>query len=191
MSANSTVLPIGIECIMDEKDVSGKMKRADMEVLCAPLMEKIETVFVKCLQSSQLDVNSIHSVEIVGGSSRVPFVKALIEKVFQKTASTTLNQDEAVSRGCALQCAILSPAVKVRDYAVQDIQLYPISLNYDENDKNYQLELFPLYQAIPFTKALTLARNHDFSLSAFYTGPIPFSDNFICKFFFILPIIWV
>ena len=52
-------------------------------------------------------------MEIVGGSSRVPSIKQLIEKVFKKPPSTTLNQDEAVARGCALQCAMLSPAFKV------------------------------------------------------------------------------
>ena len=53
------------------------------------------------------------SVEIVGGSTRIPAIKALIEKVFGKESSTTLNADEAVSRGCALQCAILSPVFTV------------------------------------------------------------------------------
>ena len=43
----------------------------------------------------------------------MPFIKQLIEKVFNQTPSTTLNQDEAVARGCALQCAMLSPTFKV------------------------------------------------------------------------------
>ena len=53
------------------------------------------------------------SVEIVGASTRIPAIKAIIERVFSKVPSTTLNADEAVSRGCALQCAILSPVFKV------------------------------------------------------------------------------
>lgn len=80
---------------------------------------------------SELRPDDIHSVEIVGGSSRVPAVKAIIEKVFGKSPSTTLNQDEAVSRGAALQCAILSPAVRVRDFSVTDVQPYAIRLCWD------------------------------------------------------------
>lgn len=80
----------------------------------------------------ELDVNDIHSVEIVGGSTRIPAIKLLIEKIFNKTPSTTLNQDEAVSRGCALQCAILSPAFKVRNFSITDVQPYPIKLVWDE-----------------------------------------------------------
>lgn len=70
-----------------------------------------------------LALEDIHSVEIVGGSSRIPAIKQLIEQVFNRSPSTTLNQDEAVSRGCALQCAMLSPAVRVRDFNVTDVQV--------------------------------------------------------------------
>lgn len=50
-----------------------------------------------------LKTDDIESVQIVGGSSRLPAVKSLVQKVFGKEPSTTLNQDEAVARGCALQ----------------------------------------------------------------------------------------
>lgn len=78
-----------------------------------------------------LRLDEIYSVEIVGGSSRIPAIKHLIEAVFNKGPSTTLNQDEAVARGCALQCAMLSPAVRVREFNVTDIQMYPIKLVWD------------------------------------------------------------
>ena len=42
-------------------------------------------------------------MELVGGSSRIPAVKELVKKIFDREASTTLNADEAVARGCALQ----------------------------------------------------------------------------------------
>lgn len=80
---------------------------------------------------SGLRLEDIYAVEIVGGSSRIPAIKHLIEVVFGKQSSTTLNQDEAVSRGCALQCAMLSPAIRVREFSVTDIQNYPIKLVWD------------------------------------------------------------
>ena len=78
---------------------------------------------VDCLRASEWKQDDIYAVEIVGGSSRVPAVKAIIERVFGKTPQTTLNADEAVSRGCALQCAILSPTFRVREFSVTDIQV--------------------------------------------------------------------
>lgn len=50
-----------------------------------------------------LSTDDIFAVEIVGGSTRIPIVKTIIERVFGKPTHTTLNQDEAVSRGAALQ----------------------------------------------------------------------------------------
>lgn len=48
---------------------------------------------MKCLNVfSELRPEDIHSVEIIGGSTRIPSVKSLIEQVFNKNASTTLNQ---------------------------------------------------------------------------------------------------
>lgn len=90
----------------------------------------VAPVTKNCLLAG-LRVEDIHSVEIVGGSSRVPALKNLIFAIFNHQPSTTLNQDEAVARGCALQCALLSPAVRVRDFNVSDIQAYPIKLVWD------------------------------------------------------------
>lgn len=80
---------------------------------------------------SELKLEEIHAVELAGGSSRVPAIKRLVEEIFGRPISTTLNQDEAVARGCALQCAMLSPAVRVREFSVTDIQPYPLKLTWD------------------------------------------------------------
>ena len=84
-----------------------------MEEMSSHLLRRVEIALQQCLSDCNLKVDDITSVEVVGGSTRIPAIKHLIEKVFKKVPSTTLNQDEAVARGCALQCAMLSPAFKV------------------------------------------------------------------------------
>lgn len=146
MSANSTKLPLNIECFMNDLDVSSFYSRADFEQLCGGLFVKIEGAMKKCLKESKLALEDIHSVEIVGGSSRIPVIKSLIEQIFGKPASTTLNQDEAVSRGAALQCAIMSPAVRVREFGVTDIQNYAIKIKFDGGEGSAsqgEMEVFP------------------------------------------------
>lgn len=54
MSANSTMLPLNIECFMDEKDVHGEMKRADMEAMCAHLFKRVESTLRRCLEDSSM-----------------------------------------------------------------------------------------------------------------------------------------
>lgn len=51
----------------------------------------------------ELKKEDIYAVEIVGAASRIPAIKERISKFFGKELSTTLNADEAVARGCALQ----------------------------------------------------------------------------------------
>lgn len=67
-----------------------------------------------CHVLSGLAATDISSVEVLGGSTRVPAVFNLVQEVFGLTPSRTLNAKEVVSRGAALQCAMISPLIKVR-----------------------------------------------------------------------------
>lgn len=81
MSANSTKLPLNIECFLEDVDVSSSMQRSEMEELVSPVLQRVEKTFKKLLAESKLSLDDIHSVEIVGGSSRIPSIKQLIEQV--------------------------------------------------------------------------------------------------------------
>ncbi|XP_017956226.1 heat shock 70 kDa protein 4 isoform X2 [Drosophila navojoa] len=181
MSANSTKLPLNIECFLDDIDVSSSMQRSQMEELCAPILQRVEQTFKKLLVESKLSLDDIHSVEIVGGSTRIPAVKQLIEQVFNKPASTTLNQDEAVSRGAALQCAIMSPAVRVREFGVTDIQNYAVKVLWegDGTSSNGEVEIFPQFHPSPFSRLVTIARKSPFVASIVYGQPVPYPDQTI------------
>ncbi|XP_045459661.1 97 kDa heat shock protein [Melitaea cinxia] len=180
MSANSTRLPLNIECFMEERDVSGEMQRSQMEQICTETFNRVERTLRGLLHNAKLRAEDISAVEIVGGSTRVPAVKNLIEQVFGKQASTTLNQDEAVSRGCALQCAMLSPAVRVREFNITDVQPYAVRLAWDAaRGEDGDMEVFPAFHAAPFSKMLTFYRKEPFSVSAYYSDQVPYPDTFI------------
>ncbi|XP_030373284.1 heat shock 70 kDa protein 4L isoform X2 [Scaptodrosophila lebanonensis] len=181
MSANSTKLPLNIECFMEDVDVTSSMQRSHMEELCAPLLQRVEQTFKKLLVESKLQLDDINSVEIVGGSSRIPAIKQLIEQVFNKPASTTLNQDEAVSRGAALQCAIMSPAVRVREFGVVDIQNYAVKVLWDNEGSATpgEIEIFSQFHPSPFSRLLTINRKGPFNVSVLYAQPVPYPDQMI------------
>ncbi|KAM5287786.1 heat shock protein 105 kDa isoform 3-T3 [Ctenodactylus gundi] len=186
MSSNSTDLPLNIECFMNDKDVSGKMNRSQFEELCADLLQKIEVPLNLLMEQTRLRVEDVSAVEIVGGATRIPAVKERIAKFFEKDVSTTLNADEAVARGCALQCAILSPAFKVREFSVTDAVPFPISLvwNNDSEDTEGVHEVFSRNHAAPFSKVLTFFRRGPFELEAFYSDPegVPYPEAKIGRF---------
>uniref|UniRef100_A0A8C1I5Z2 Heat shock protein 4b n=1 Tax=Cyprinus carpio TaxID=7962 RepID=A0A8C1I5Z2_CYPCA len=186
MSANSSDLPLNIECFMNDIDVSSKLNRAQFEEMCADVLARVEPPLRSLLEQAHLKKDDIHAVEIVGGASRMPAIKERINKFFGKEPSTTLNADEAVARGCALQCAILSPAFKVREFSITEVVPFPISLKWNSAAEEglSDCEVFPKNHAAPFSKVLTFYRREPFSLEAYYSCPkeLPYPDPIIGQY---------
>lgn len=182
MSANSTPVPINIECLMDDTDVSGKMAREDFEALVADEFAKIKGCAEDLLAQlkagdDKFKLADIEFVEIVGGSVRIPKIKEILTEVFGKELSTTLNLDEAVARGCALEGAIKSPTFRVRDFTISDRTMYSVNLSWknpledanDEGDNASDAEVFKANSKMSMSKMLTFYRDGDFDLVAKYS----------------------
>lgn len=170
MSATTQPVPLNIECFMDDKDVSGTMNRAQFEEMCPHLFKRAEDTMKSILSQSKLHLDDLHSVEIVGGSSRIPAIKALVKKIFGMEPSTTLNADEVIARGCALQCAILSPTFRVRDFSIADCQPYAITMTWVGGvAEDNSMEVFPRFHQFPFSKMLIFYRKSEFQLNAHYS----------------------
>ncbi|XP_027312573.2 heat shock 70 kDa protein 4L [Anas platyrhynchos] len=186
MSANASDLPLNIECFMNDLDVSSKMNRAQFEQLCAALLSRVEPPLRAAMEQAKLDREDIYSIEIVGGATRIPAVKEQISNFFCKEISTTLNADEAVARGCALQCAILSPAFKVREFSITDVVPYSITLRWKSSyeEGTGECEVFSKNHAAPFSKVITFHKKEPFDLEAYYTHPheVPYPDSRIGRF---------
>nr|XP_061798092.1 heat shock 70 kDa protein 4L-like isoform X2 [Nerophis lumbriciformis] len=171
MSANSSDLPLNIECFMNDIDVSSRMNRGHFEEMCTQFLMRVEMPLKDALEHSKLSRDDIYSVEIVGGATRMPAIKDRIAKFFGKDVSTTLNADEAVARGSALQCAILSPAFKVREFSITDVVPFPITLRWKSptEDGLGECEVFGKNHAAPFSKVITFHKKEPFDLEAFYS----------------------
>lgn len=181
---------IGVECLVDDYDLSGRVTREEFETMCAPLMVRVEAVIDKAVSQSGLPVETIQFVEIVGGASRVPWVQAILTRKFgEKELSKTVNADESVARGAALQAAILSPLYKVRDFAVSDTSEHSVSIGWiatsdtetegaTEDDKEPEAMcdgkqksavVFPVGSQFNTLKVLTFYRKAAFDVYAKYT----------------------
>lgn len=149
MSTNSTNLILKLSNIImaedDEIGITAKIMicRQEMESICESLFLKVRGAIGNCLANSKLDLNEIHSIEIVGGSSRIPKFKQMIEEIFLKPASTSLNQDEAVACGGAIYCEIQSDRGRLNSNEIKIID--KLSSQYEEiimktQDKNIPLK---------------------------------------------------
>lgn len=174
LSANLQA-PLNIESLMNDVDVQAMMKREELEALLEPLLSRASKPLEQALAEAKLTVEDIDVVELVGGCTRVPALKETIQKFFGKPLSFTLNQDEAIARGCAFSCAILSPVFRVRDFAIHDIVNYPIEFTWEKSpdipDEDTSLTVFQKGNVMPSTKILTFYRKQAFDLEAKYAQP--------------------
>lgn len=186
LSANSDANFV-VECLMEDHDFASQICRDDFEKMCEPMMGKVQAVLEAAKQAAGIPNDKIDSVEIVGGASRVPWFKRLCQEAFEKeTLSTTMNQDESVARGCALQAAILSPLYKVRDFKVEDGTPFAVNVGWmgssadasatQEEDGDTHMAggegqyktatVFPANSMSGLLKMLTFWRNDAFDLKA-------------------------
>ncbi|GFT40216.1 97 kDa heat shock protein [Nephila pilipes] len=170
MSMNSRELELSIECFMNDVDVRGKMKRELFEKLAENLFIDIETTMKDLLSKTGLNEEDIHEIQIVGGSCRIPALKDIIYEVFGQYPLATLNQDEAVARGCALQCAFLSPTVKTKNFSIEDINPYSIEVLCHRSNVEDKIEVFPVFHRTPATKMVTFSFKTPFFLEVFYSS---------------------
>ena len=174
LSANLQA-PLNIESLMNDVDVSAMMKREELEALVEPLLKRATIPLEQALAEAKLSVEDIDIIELVGGCTRVPALKDRVQKFFGKGLSFTLNQDEAIARGCAFSCAILSPVFRVRDFAIHDIVNYPIEFTWEKSpdipDEDTSLTVFNKGNVMPSTKILTFYRKEPFNLEAKYFKP--------------------
>lgn len=174
LSANSEA-PINVESIMNDIDATSKLTREELEGLISELLDRIPAPLQKVLEESGLELDQIDSIELTGGSTRIPSVRARIQSVFPgKALSTTLNQDEAVARGATFACAKLSPVFRVRDFNFTDIATYPIKMTWTPTPTDpdeSELEVFPKGNALPSSKILSFHRSEPFDIEAYYSQP--------------------
>ncbi|KAJ9481542.1 hypothetical protein VN97_g11931 [Penicillium thymicola] len=95
---------IEIDCLFGVVDFTTSITRSGFENLCHDLFRRIERV----LREAEFDKLSVHDIVMVGGSTRIPKVQALVSEFFPEATNSSVNPDEAVTYGAAVQAAILS-----------------------------------------------------------------------------------
>ncbi|MEW6434646.1 MAG: molecular chaperone DnaK [Myxococcota bacterium] len=106
------------------KHLNVKLSRAKFETMIEDLIERSLEPCRKCLKDAGLEPSKIDEVVLVGGSTRIPKVQEAVKKLFGKEPNRSVNPDEVVAVGAAVQGAVLSGDVK--DILLLDVT--PLSL---------------------------------------------------------------
>ena len=100
--------------------------RSKFEALAEPILERLKEPCRKALADAKLSGNDIAEVLLVGGSTRIPKVQEIVKDLFGKEPNRSINPDEVVALGAAIQGAVLAGDAGVKDILLLDVT--PLSL---------------------------------------------------------------
>lgn len=134
----------------------GKLTRAKFQDLTRTLLERCKIPMEKALADSGLSYNEIGSILMIGGSTRMPAVQEMVKAVSGKVINMSVNPDEAVSVGAAIQGAVIAGDVK--DVVLLDVT--PLTLGI-ETLGGVMTPLIPRNTTIPTTKSQIFSTAED------------------------------
>ena len=179
MSANSNKLPLQIENLCEDVDVSLSLDRAKFEELIQADLEEVKRTLSLLLDSTTVTKSQLHSVELVGGSSRIPAVRQIVQDLFDLQPSYSLNADEGVSRGCGLQAAANSNKFMTKTFHIEEVVSHAMEAVYNHEGVQEKLVIFDEGEAAKEERIITLKADLPLHLALQYGEHVDISNRFI------------
>lgn len=106
------LININIPFIFLSKNINIKLTRSKFEELSISLLERCKIPVINALKDANLSKKEINQIILVGGSTRIPAVKNLLKNLLNRELTQTVNPDEVVAMGAAIQAGIIAGEIK-------------------------------------------------------------------------------
>lgn len=108
------------------KHLMKSVTRAELEHIIEPIIRPFEAKVRQCVEDSKKTLDEISEIVMVGGTTRIPYIQEFFAKIFKKPVNKTVNPDEIVSQGAAIQGGVMSGDKTAGDVILLDV----VSLTY-------------------------------------------------------------
>ncbi len=163
--SNSLQTTIDIDSLMNGKDFNITINRSKFEELCSYLFNKCIKILRSLFEETKQDKKLIKEIILIGGSSRIPKIIELIKEFFDgKEVNMSINPEEAVAYGAAVQAAIMSDLYEINNLDLILLDVTPMSLGIEKIGKKMS-KVINRYTKIPVQVTKTFYTAHDYQTS--------------------------
>jgi len=116
-----------MKCVIDEQEIECSFTLNEYETKCEDLLERIRIPVRKSLSDAKLRLNQIDKVVLVGGATKLPLIRHMVAKLFRSLPDTSINPDEAIACGAAIQAAMKERVDSIREVILTDVCPFTLS----------------------------------------------------------------
>jgi molecular chaperone HscC len=130
--ALTTQSPAPMSIVWNGTPFSFDVTTEDFEALAAPLVERLKEPILNAIRDSKLRTEDLNEIVLVGGATRMPLIRRVVTRLFDRFPSHAVHPDEAVALGAAVQAGLKARDAALREVAVTDVCPYSLGVEIAE-----------------------------------------------------------
>lgn len=131
-----------------EQELSHTVSREQFEAACGELLARLRRPIERALMDARLNPSELSEVVLVGGATRTPLVRQTVARLFQRLPLRTINPDETIARGAAIQAALVGRDAALEEVVLTDVMPYSLGIVISEeiNGRRYPDRFSPIVE---------------------------------------------
>lgn len=151
---------------LDGREWSQAITQAQLAQLYAPLLERLRAPIERALRDARIRVSDLDEILLVGGATRMPLVRKLAAGLFGRFPSITLDPDQVVAQGAAVQAALKARAAALEEVVLTDVCSYTLGIETSQQygkqiETGHYLPIIERNSVVPVSRVKTVHTLHD------------------------------